>query len=73
MLAAARKPKRISKRALNTADWEEIRFDIDPNASPDIVGAMTDMSGVATASVDAVYSSHNIEHVFAHEVPVALR
>ena len=28
--------------------------------------------GVATASVDAVWSSHNVEHLYAHEVPVAL-
>ncbi|MDO8705893.1 MAG: methyltransferase domain-containing protein [Sulfuricaulis sp.] len=33
---------------------------------------MTDMSAVATGSVDAVYSSHNIEHLYPHEVPVAL-
>jgi ubiquinone/menaquinone biosynthesis C-methylase UbiE len=30
------------------------------------------MSAVATASVDAVYSSHNIEHLYPHEIPVAL-
>jgi ubiquinone/menaquinone biosynthesis C-methylase UbiE len=34
---------------------------------------MTDMSLVATGSMDALYSSHNIEHIFAHEVPIALR
>ncbi len=60
-------------KGLNTAEWREIRFDIDPNVKPDIVGAMTDMSQVATASMDALYSSHNIEHVFAHEVPVTLK
>jgi len=27
---------------------------------------------VATASMDAVHSSHNIEHLYAHEVAVAL-
>lgn len=60
-------------KGLNTAEWQEVRFDIDPNVRPDIVGAMTDMSQVATASMDALYSSHNIEHIFAHEVPVALK
>ena len=29
---------------------------------------MLDMSAVESASVDAIYSVHNIEHVFAHEV-----
>ncbi|MEX2132385.1 MAG: methyltransferase domain-containing protein [Pseudohongiellaceae bacterium] len=33
---------------------------------------MTDMSAVADASMDALYSSHNIEHLYAHEVPIAL-
>lgn len=49
-----------------------MRFDIDPSTQPDIVGTLTDMSAVQSSSVDAVYSSHNIEHLFAHEVPAAL-
>ena len=53
-------------------NWKEIRFDIDERVNPDIVGTMTDMKSVVTGSVDAVYSSHNIEHIFPHEVPVAL-
>jgi len=52
--------------------WREIRFDIDPSVSPDLIGTMTDMAAVADAQVDAVYSSHNIEHLYAHEVPRAL-
>lgn len=54
-------------------DWEEVRCDIDPSASPDVVADMRDLSAIASGSFDAVYSSHNIEHVFAHEVPVVLR
>lgn len=53
-------------------DWQEIRFDIDPSVRPDLQGTLTDMSAVESASVDAVYSSHNIEHLYPHEVPVAL-
>ena len=48
--------------------WREIRYDIDPDLEPDIVGSITDMSAIESESVDAVFSSHNIEHVFAHEV-----
>jgi predicted SAM-dependent methyltransferase len=33
---------------------------------------MTDMSTVSSESVDAVFSSHNIEHLYPHEVPLAL-
>lgn len=53
--------------------WREIRFDINPDVLPDVVGTMLDMSSIANASVDAVYSSHNLEHLHPHEVPMALR
>lgn len=55
------------------AQWQELRFDIDPAVEPDLLGSMTDMSAVHDESVDAVFSSHNIEHLYAHEVPIALR
>ena len=39
---------------------------------PDQVGSITDLSVFDDGSYDAVFSSHNIEHLFAHEVPIAL-
>ena len=57
----------------NNDNWKEIRLDFDKNVNPDIVGTLTDMKSVETGSVDAVYSSHNIEHIFPHEVPIVLR
>ncbi len=67
-------PKRKDKttRGFATDLWQEIRLDIDASVSPDIIGTMTDMSAVPSASVDAIFSSHNIEHLYPHEVPVAL-
>jgi len=67
-------PKRKDRttRGFNTAAWHEIRLDIDPLVQPDVTGTMTDMGTVASASVDAIFSSHNIEHLYPHEVPVAL-
>ena len=53
-------------------DWREIRLDLDPDVQPDIVCSITDMGPVATDSVDAVWSSHNLEHLQRHEVPCAL-
>jgi SAM-dependent methyltransferase len=53
--------------------WREIRVDIDPGVGPDVVASMTDMAPVASGSVDAVYSCHNLEHLYAHEVDIALR
>jgi SAM-dependent methyltransferase len=48
-------------------EWHELRFDIDSGVKPDIVGTIVDMVGVPSESVDAVFSSHNLEHVYAHE------
>jgi protein O-GlcNAc transferase len=53
-------------------EWKEVRFDIDPSVYPDIIGSLTDMSAVANESIDAIWSSHNVEHLYHHEVPIAL-
>jgi predicted SAM-dependent methyltransferase len=65
-------PKRKDRTTAGFADWSELRFDIDESVQPDLVGTMTDMSSVSAESVDAVFSSHNIEHLYPHEVPLAL-
>jgi predicted SAM-dependent methyltransferase len=57
----------------NNDNWKEIRFDIDKNVNPDIVGTLTDMSLIETGSVDAIYSSYNLDHIYAHEVPIAFK
>jgi SAM-dependent methyltransferase len=67
------KRKLQTTRAFASAEWRELRLDIDPAVEPDIVGSMTDMSAVPAGSCDALFSSHNIEHLYPHEVPVALR
>lgn len=59
-------------KGFDVDNWNELRLDINPAVNPDVVGTMTDMSAVATASVDAIFSSHNIEHLYPHEVPIAL-
>jgi hypothetical protein len=41
----------------------QIRLDINPAAAPAVISSMTDMAAVATASVQAVFTSHNIEHL----------
>lgn len=53
-------------------DWHEIRLDIDPAAKPDLLASMLDMHMLADGTVDAIFSSHNIEHLFSHEVAQAL-
>jgi SAM-dependent methyltransferase len=56
-----------------TAAWRELRLDIDPRVEPDIVDDITDMRAVPSASVDALWSSHNVEHVYAYLVSRMLR
>lgn len=67
---AKRKDKTTA--GFNTPEWIELRLDIDQGVNPDIVGSMTDMSAVTDASADAIFSSHNIEHLYPHEVPLAM-
>lgn len=71
-VGCGQKRKDRTTKAFATCEWEELRFDIDPRVHPDIVGTMTDMSAVPSESVDALFSSHNIEHLYPHEVPIAL-
>ena len=60
-------------KGFNNGNWKEIRLDIDSAVKPDVVGSSTDMSLIETASVDAVYSAYNLDHIYAHEVPIALK
>lgn len=48
--------------------WREVRLDINPEVQPDVVGDIRDLHMIEDNSVDAVFSSHNIEHLYYHEV-----
>ncbi len=65
--------KEATTAAFNRDDWRELRFDINPDVEPDVTGTMTDMSAIGDSMMDAIFSSHNLEHLYAHEVPVALK
>ena len=60
-------------KGFDNDNWKEIRLDIDSAVKPDVVGSSTDMSLIETGSVDAVYSSYNLDHIYPHEVPIALK
>lgn len=53
-------------------DWREVRVDVDPAVEPDIVADLTDLGPLADGSADAVWAAHCIEHLYEHQVPVAL-
>lgn len=65
-------PKARLPACFKAPAWHEVRLDIDAAVKPDITASLTDMSAVASASVDAVWSSHNLEHLEGFEVPTAL-
>ena len=71
-LGCGRLTKLNSTPEFKNNHWDETRVDIDEKVNPDIVASMTDMSVIESDKFDAIYSSHNIEHLFAHEVPIAL-
>ena len=45
-------------------------MDIDPNVQPDILANMTDMGNIS--GFDSIYTCHALEHLYPHDVPVAL-
>lgn len=57
-------------------DWEEqgykvTRLDIEPRVNPDICAPMTAMGEIG--SFDVVYCCHALEHLYPHEVYLALK
>lgn len=65
-----RKPQTL--QAFSGPEWEEVTLDIDESVRPDILDKLPELAKVESGSFDAVYSSHSIEHLYPHEVPVAL-
>jgi SAM-dependent methyltransferase len=52
--------------------WRELRVDVDAAMAPDILADITDLSAIETGSVDAVWSSHCLEHLYLHQVGTAI-
>jgi|tagenome__1003787_1003787.scaffolds.fasta_scaffold19590903_2 predicted SAM-dependent methyltransferase len=66
-----RSPQNLHSR-FHSSEWREVRIDIDPAVQPDFVCSITALTPIASDSVDAVWASHNLEHIHHHEVPSAL-
>lgn len=48
-------------------------MDINQDTAPDLIASITDMSMLSDGAVDAIWSSHMLEHLYRHEVAAALR
>lgn len=53
------------------SDWNEVSLDIDEGVRPDIIDSLPELRAVEADSFDAVYSAHNVEHLYPHEIPTA--
>jgi SAM-dependent methyltransferase len=52
--------------------WEQVRVDLNPAMEPDIVASVVDLSAIEDSSVNAIWCAHCMEHLYAHQVPLAL-
>lgn len=68
-----KKNKSHTTPAFNSPAWEEVRFDLNPDVKPDVIGAITDMSAFGSESIDAIYSSHNIQRLYVNELVNVLK
>ena len=67
------KPSRLHP-IFASGSWEHVRLDANPAAEPDLLGSVADMTTlIAGETFDAVWSSHNLEHLHDHEVGPALK
>jgi hypothetical protein len=54
------------------AGWRQVRVDLDPQTRPDILASITDLSAIGSETVDAVWASHCVEHLYHHQTGTAL-
>jgi Methyltransferase domain len=61
-----------NKKPKGYESFRETRLDCDPQCKPDIVASIVAMPMVETGSFAAVFCQHCLEHLFHHEVALAL-
>jgi ubiquinone/menaquinone biosynthesis C-methylase UbiE len=53
-------------------DYYEVRLDIDKSVGPDIISNIYDLNVIPSNTFNVVYSSHSLEHVSFHQIPLCL-
>jgi len=67
-VGCGKKRKDRTLRPFTSPEWEEVTLDIDERVMPDIIDKLPELAKVESGSFDAVFSSHNVEHLYPHEV-----
>jgi SAM-dependent methyltransferase len=52
--------------------WRQVRVDLDTAVAPDVLADIVDLSPIPSGVADAVWTAHCVEHLYEHDVPVAL-
>jgi SAM-dependent methyltransferase len=65
-------PREASSLPAYFNTWRELRVDVDPLVQPDILADLTDLSPIPDGTADAVWAAHCVEHLYEHQVPLAL-
>ena len=58
---------------MQTPAWQEVRLDADAAVQPDVLAPAHDLSALGSGCMDAVFTSHCIEHLYLDQALPALR
>ena len=65
-------PSLVVTRTALFEGWRQLRVDIEESVNPDVIADLTDLSPIQSGSMDALWSSHCVEHLYQSQVPGAL-
>lgn len=63
---------KVNKPPREYGGWRETRLDYNRVVEPDVVSSIVAMPMVESGQFDAVFASHVLEHLYRHEVAMAL-
>jgi predicted SAM-dependent methyltransferase len=63
---------KVNKPPREYAAYKEVRLDCNKQVEPDLVASIVAMPMIHEESFDAVFASHVLEHLYCHEVAMAL-
>lgn len=65
--------RNYTPKIFQSLEWKHVRVDINPACRPDVVDDITKMTNWEPDSVDGIFSSHNLEHLYPRQAVAALQ